>query len=130
MAVHDGTGGSAAGLRAWIAWTERLHADAENACSRAWATFTEGGGTTVATLFMFAREDGWLDPRQPRTRTDYAPLPNDEAEPEGGEAKANGAAIENAADVEDAKEITWPEPEPLISDTEPPPPYPSKHCPT
>ena len=75
MAVHDGTGGSAAGLRAWIAWTERLHADAENACSRAWATFTEGGGTTVATLFMFAREDGWLDPRQPRTRTDYARCP-------------------------------------------------------
>ena len=129
MAAHDGTGGSAAGLRAWIAWTERLHADAENACSRAWATFTEGGGTTVATLFMFAREDGWLDPRQPRTRTDYAPLPNDEAEPEGGEAKANGAAIENAAEVEDAKEITWPEPEPLISDTEPPPPYPIEALP-
>jgi hypothetical protein len=61
MAVHHGTGGSAAGLRAWTSWTERLHADAENSCGRAWPTFTKSG-ITAAFLFKFAREDGWQDP--------------------------------------------------------------------
>ncbi|SEP47896.1 Primase C terminal 2 (PriCT-2) [Rhodospirillales bacterium URHD0017] len=61
FAVHDGTGGSLAGRLAWTAWTAEKHADAENSCCRAWDTFTPGGSITVATLFKFAREDGWHD---------------------------------------------------------------------
>jgi P4 family phage/plasmid primase-like protien len=60
-AVHDGTRGSPAGLRACIAWTERAgHQDAEDSCARAWTTFALGGGITVATLFML------LDEQRPR----------------------------------------------------------------
>ena len=45
-----------------------------------------------------------------------------------GEAKPNGAA-KSRADVEVAKKIEWTEPEPLISDAEPPPPYPIEALP-
>jgi hypothetical protein len=85
MAVHDGTGGSTAGLRAWTAWTERLHKDAETACARAWPTFIRGKGVTVATLFKFAREDDYDE--RPRAKQhvnghDETPAPDSEANPD------------------------------------------------
>jgi putative DNA primase/helicase len=98
MAVHDGTDGSAAGLRGWLVWTERLHPDAENSCSRAWATFSPGGGTTVATLFKFARADGWQDPqsKQKRKGHDQEPPP-DRGDGEPDEEAGDGALAANEA---------------------------------
>src|SRR5262249_36144263 len=83
MAVHDGTGGSTAGLRAWTAWTERLHKDAEAACARAWPTFIRGGGVTVATLFKFAREDGYDErPRAKQHANGHDETPAPDSEPD------------------------------------------------
>ena len=57
MALHDATGASGAGLRAWTAWTERAgHEDAEAACREAWDSFKgRADGYTIAEQDGFDR---------------------------------------------------------------------------
>lgn len=60
MELHDGTGGSADGLDAWIGFCARIpgyESDAEE-CRAKWDTFTAGNGRTVASLYDRVRKGG------------------------------------------------------------------------
>jgi Protein of unknown function (DUF3987)/Primase C terminal 2 (PriCT-2) len=99
MAIFSETNGSAAGYAAFLGWSAKSAKFNPHACDDRWQHWRTSppDRLTAGTIFHEAKAGGWRGPRQ---------------------TKSNGAAIENAADVEDAKAIAWPEPEPLSSDTE------------
>ena len=59
FALHNWSGGSAAGLEAWDTWSSNgaLYRDGE--CEYRWSTFDIGGGVTIKTLFGMAVKTGW-----------------------------------------------------------------------
>ena len=81
-----------------------------DACAERWQHWhtSPPDRLTAGTIFHHAKADGWRDPRQ---------------------AKSNGAASRTPPMSRRAKAIAWAAPEPLISDTEPPPPYPIEALP-
>lgn len=59
FAMHDWSGGSAAGLEAWDTWSANgaLYREAE--CAYKWGTFDAGDGVTIKTVFGMAAKTGW-----------------------------------------------------------------------
>jgi Protein of unknown function (DUF3987)/Primase C terminal 2 (PriCT-2) len=108
MALHAAVRGSAEGYRAFVAWSARSRKFDARHCEQKWREWDRKPADHLSggTIIYLARQNGWQGSRQ---------------------AKANGAAT--LADVEAAKAILWAKPEPLISDAEPPPPYPIEALP-
>lgn len=64
MEIHDGTGGSAEGLDAWMEFCARIpgYADGAEECAEKWDTFGEGRGRTVASLYDRVKKAGGTIP--------------------------------------------------------------------
>jgi hypothetical protein len=54
---------SSRGLAIWLAWSAQSAKHDEATCRAKWASFSPGGGLTIASLFKAAIENGWDRPR-------------------------------------------------------------------
>ena len=69
MALHAELGD--AGFLAWNTWSQQSPAYRASDAKSVWRGFKRGGGVTIATLYLLAREHGWQgqDPVMPQENT-------------------------------------------------------------
>ena len=73
MALHDWSGGSAAGLEVWGRWSSNGDSYRQGECTYKWGTFGTGGGVTIRSVFHMARDAGWQG--EGGNDTEPTPLP-------------------------------------------------------
>jgi hypothetical protein len=98
MALHDWD--SKRGLALWQDFSSRSTKYDEAVCDEKWATFSQGGGLTVGTIFKEALRNGWQFPEQ-RARKKASTNNQDEDHTRGTE---DTSRVESTEDDEDSSE--------------------------